>query len=117
MTRPLLRFVMDRFSQLDTTNQDEKNRDDKTGHVLIVDDAIESGQTIQHIITGHLSGQTTRVHVAVLSWSVNYADKKAEINPDSFISKRIHHYPWSQNSPHLETYHRWLRDHELEEWA
>lgn len=116
LTRPALRFVMDRFSQLEKTQPDASPDNTTAGNILIVDDAIESGQTIQHIIDQQLSGKKSAIHVAVISWSADYVDKKAQICPDSFISKRIHHYPWSQNSPHLDRYHRWLEDRGLEEW-
>lgn len=115
LTRPALRIVMDRFSALDKTDESNIVSASKPSKILIVDDAIETGQTLQKVIDQH-SADGSEIQVAVISWSVAYKNKKAEITPDFVISKRIHHYPWSQNSPHLQDYTKWLESRSLKEW-
>ncbi len=114
-TRPVLRIVMDYFSALDETDQSVAKAQETSKKILIVDDAIETGQTLQKIIEQN-SADGSEIQIAVISWSVDYKNKKAKINPEFVISKRIHHYPWSQNSPYLQDYATWLGSRGLEEW-
>lgn len=115
LTKPLLRIVMDRFSALDQTDDSTVVSTSKPCNILVVDDAIETGQTLQKVIDQH-SADGSEIQVAVISWSVAYENKKAQITPEFVISKRIHHYPWSQNSPYLQDYTNWLESHGLKEW-
>lgn len=115
LTRPVLRIVMDRFSALDDQDQSAVVEVDKPQRILIVDDAIETGQTLQKVIDQH-SRDGNEIQVAVISWSIDYPNKTAEINPEFVISTRIHHYPWSQNSPYLHDYTQWLESRGLKEW-
>ena len=116
ITRPLLRVVMDQFSALDK-NHSELVEDHKTyKNILVVDDAIETGQTLEYEVNTQISGKISDYKIAVISWSIHYKKIKSKLKPDFYISERIHHYPWSQNSPYLEEYSNWLQDRKIKEW-
>lgn len=115
VTRPILRILMDYFSRLDKSEDKASDGATTPKRILVVDDAIETGQTLQKVLETY-TADAEEVRIAVISWSYAYAHKKADIKPDYLITKRIHHYPWSQNSPSLADYQAWLLDNKLQEW-
>ncbi|MEM7378820.1 MAG: phosphoribosyltransferase family protein, partial [Pseudomonadota bacterium] len=87
------------------------------GRVLLVDDAIDSGQSIA-IACEQLSARGAReIRTVVITWSDKH-DSLANcgVEPAYFLNRRVQHYPWSENNPALSAYRRWLADHGLEEW-
>lgn len=116
LVRPALRWVIDRFNQLESAHKKEPSQpSQRRFSILIVDDAVETGQTLGAILE-QLSERAANVKIAVISWSDDYPHKRSEITPDYLISKRIHHYPWSHNSPYRTEYLRWLENHQICEW-
>lgn len=80
--------------------------------VVLVDDAVASGQTLQlatRLIREHMGAD---VVTAVLAFS-EYREETTLQRPDLFIGRRLQHYPWSHNSPHYGRYQQWLAEHDL----
>ncbi len=115
----LLRWVMDRFNRLeDSSDSSQLSQSDVDAGILVVDDAIETGQTLKRIMEMQSAENSeVKMYSAVISWSVAYDNIVEDaVEPDFYISKRIQHYPWSQNSNHLAEYHAWLEARGLVEW-
>lgn len=73
--------------------------------VALVDDCIESGQTIAAAREMLTKSGAQAVVVACISWSKLRDSNAAHgVRPDIFISKRVQHYPWSTNSPYWKDY-------------
>jgi phosphoribosylpyrophosphate synthetase len=84
--------------------------------VVIVDDCIDTGSSIAYVREKLLAAGATRVSVAVICWS-NKNDTAAlhGVEPEVYLHRKIHYYPWSNNSPHYDAFKAWLKDagHEL----
>jgi len=83
--------------------------------VVLVDDCIESGQTIAVARDMMLRAGAGRVQVACLSWTplaVDLPQRKlvADVAPDVHVSPVVHIYPWSTSSPHWGDFLRELRE-------
>ncbi len=116
VTKSVLRFTMDRFNRLENSPKSSASVKRSVQNLLIVDDAIESGQTLQRIIEMQGINAKQSIKVAVISWSRNYTGKKYDCVPDYYISERIQHFPWSQNSPANAEYLGWLKERGIQEW-
>ncbi|WNM57985.1 phosphoribosyltransferase [Candidatus Nitrospira allomarina] len=103
-----LKYVMNQYSSLApfspqlTPNVYKKN-------ILLIDDAIETGQTLISAKDILSTAGASSIKTAVLAWS-NHPDvtHKEEIRPDLFIGRRVQHFPWSRNSPYRRDYESWL---------
>ena len=83
--------------------------------VALVDDCIESGQTIAVAREMMLRAGAEKVVVACLSWTplaVDLPQRKlvAGVAPDVYVSPVVHTYPWSTSSPYWEDFLRELKD-------
>lgn len=112
--------IIDSFNKLDTDSA--KSNTDLTrfagsGRVLLVDDAIDSGQSIAIACEQLRKRGATEIRTVVITWSDKH-DSKANcgVEPEYFLNRRVQHYPWSENNPELKHYQQWLTDHELKEW-
>ncbi|MDJ0784959.1 MAG: phosphoribosyltransferase [Desulfosarcinaceae bacterium] len=76
--------------------------------IAIVDDAVESGKTLVAAREELVGADDTKWITAVLSWSALY--DSPIVGPDIFISRKIHHYPWSGNNPAYKDTLKWLAD-------
>lgn len=79
-------------------------------HILLVDDVIETGQTLTMAKKILSAGGPHSINTAVLVWA-NHSDlnKDESIRPDIFIGHRVQHFPWSLNSPYFHDYESWLK--------
>ena len=118
ISRDVLRFVMNKFNRLEENESQQQSDDQEELTVLVIDDAVETGQTLKRIMEMQLDvNPATTIYTAVISWSVAFEKPvSGAVEPDFFISKRIQHYPWSQNSNHFSDYQKWLKDRDLQEW-
>ncbi len=118
ITRDVLKFVMNKFNRLEENDSQQQSESQEESTVLVVDDAVETGQTLKRIIEIQLEiNPSVKIYTAVISWSVAFKNPvPGAVEPDFFISKRIQHYPWSQNSDHFADYQKWLQDRGLQEW-
>ncbi|VAW83433.1 hypothetical protein MNBD_GAMMA16-1328 [hydrothermal vent metagenome] len=114
LNKPMV-WLIDRCKTLDTEAcNEERCPHIKKKNIIIVDDAIETGQTLAMVcqIFNHNEGNI--ITTAVISWSKKY-DSNAlyGVVPDIYIGRRIQHFPWSGNSPYLQDYLNWLAANDL----
>jgi adenine/guanine phosphoribosyltransferase-like PRPP-binding protein len=116
LNRPL-KFVMHRFEKLDPYHDPTPGLDVKDKIVALVDDCIESGQTLRAARRMLENAGARSIEIAVISWSERLDSQEEHgIIPNVFLNKRIQHYPWSRNSPYRTEYMRWLESNGLKEW-
>jgi hypoxanthine phosphoribosyltransferase len=84
-------------------------------HVLIVDDSIVSGKTIEYIRRRFSDNGASRVSVAVLSCADNI-DRPGITEPEIVVNTVFQFFPWSNNSPHWRDYIDFMRQNKLEIW-
>ena len=84
-------------------------------HVVIVDDCIDSGATVAHIFGQLEKNRAASVRVAVLGWGKKFDSKKEHgIEPDIYLDRIIHLYPWSLNNPEYPMFKAWLDGQDLD---
>lgn len=82
-------------------------------NVILVDDAISTGQSLQ-LATKMLTGTgATNITTAVFSWSQNYTPT---ITPDIYFARVTQIFPWSANSSHFNQYRQWMIENNLQEY-
>ncbi|MEE9412974.1 MAG: phosphoribosyltransferase [Methylococcales bacterium] len=110
---PLIR-VINRMNGLSGNNiNDNQYSFNGRKHILIVDDALQSGITIQavkKIIRN--DNEKCKVVVAVISWGLLATTEEKVVTPDIYINRKIQHFPWSVNSPYYKEYQKWLKKHD-----
>lgn len=80
------------------------------GKILLVDDAIDSGQTMT------LAAETLRKkHGATITTAVLACKPKLRAGriADYYVCDRIHHFPWSVNNPSLRDFELWVKRNNL----
>jgi hypoxanthine-guanine phosphoribosyltransferase len=106
-----LRKVMEKFTKLDIKGGSGL-QGDFPPRVVILDDVIETGQSI-NLVRDLLTEQGVKdIIVAVLIWSKvsdEYSDLK--VPPDIYIGRKVQHFPWSLNSPYYKEYMNWVKSH------
>ncbi len=108
-----------RFSQIEQTGPaDDPFGDQVTGKtVVIIDDCIDTGSSVSHVRKQLAAAGAKTIHVAVLCWSSkNNTQDMFGVVPDLFLHRRIHYYPWSNNSPYYKDFLEWLDAHSLSLW-
>ncbi len=103
-----LKYIMNQFSSLAPVSPQLTPNVYKK-RILLIDDAIETGQTLISAKDILSAAGASSIKTAVLAWS-NHPDLtyKEEIRPDVFIGRRVQHFPWSRNSPYRQDYESWL---------
>jgi hypoxanthine phosphoribosyltransferase len=84
-------------------------------YVVLVDDAVHTGQTARHAKEQLLLGGASRVRIAVMCW-YRGEDDSGSWEPDIHLHKNPHFYPWSNNSPFLKEFMAWLPANNLHFW-
>jgi adenine/guanine phosphoribosyltransferase-like PRPP-binding protein len=113
-----LKSLMQRFEKLAPPEDFAKKLDVENKVVALVDDCIETGQTLQAAMMMLQKAGAKSILVAVMSWSEKVDSlSKHGIAPDIFINRCIQHYPWSRNSPFRNDYLNWLEANGLKEWS
>ncbi len=104
-----LKYMMNKFSYLSTASQ-QLTPEVQGRYVLILDDAIETGQTLIRATKIVHTSKARSIKTAALAWSdrsdLNQEDR---IQPDIFIGGRVQHFPWSKNSPYRLDYEKWCK--------
>ncbi len=115
---PILNYplisVIGKMNTLSDNNQNENKECFKERkNILIVDDAIQCGNTIQAAQKIIRSGnEECNLKVAVISWAILVSNEKQVATPDIYINRKIQHFPWSVNSPCYKQYQDWLKKHD-----
>lgn len=78
-------------------------------NVALIDDCIETGQSVTAAKNLLLENGAGAVIVCCLSWSRKVDSLEMhKVEPDIYIGRRVQHYPWSINSPFRGELGRWL---------
>jgi adenine/guanine phosphoribosyltransferase-like PRPP-binding protein len=128
--RPLVRFasailaapgvgliaksLLDRMKALETDATELSHLAVNQRAVVIIDDCVESGRTLAMARQILSDAGARSVHVGVLSRSNSV--EKPLVEPDACVCRRIHTYPWSENSPHYPSFREWLSQEGFEAW-
>jgi len=110
-----MEWLINRFKMLDVEDYSEEvcNQAHKK-NIVVVDDAVETGQTLAMVCQMFNCNASKIVTTAVISWSKKYdSDAQNGIVPNIYIGRRIQHFPWSGNSPYLQEYLQWLAANNL----
>lgn len=107
---PPLIWIMKRMEKLssDALNQSLQHLAGK--HILLVDDAIETGQTVELAINALQQSGCLSVITSVITWSKNQELELKYSMPEIYISRTIQHYPWSFNSPFYKDFVHWIKE-------
>lgn len=108
-----LRWVMHRFEKLKCSSP-INDLPVPSARAVVIDDAVESGQTLKAAKELLLQAGCQHVMTAVLAWSKAHENEPGHEVPDIFIGRRIQHFPWSGNSPFVKEHEEWLAVHGLE---
>ena len=84
-------------------------------YVVLVDDAVHTGQTARHAKEQLLLGGASRVRIAVICW-YRGEDDSGSWEPDIYLHTNPQFYPWSNNSPFLQEFMAWLPANGLHFW-
>lgn len=108
-------WLINQFKILDSTPHSEEVCDQTNKkNIVVVDDAIETGQTLAMVYQIFNCNGGNTVTTAVIAWSNKYdSDALYGIIPNTYIGRRIQHFPWSGNSPYLQEYLQWLTANNL----
>ncbi len=112
--------IMDSFNKLKTEDTvAESTAFPGSGRVLLVDDAIDSGQSIVAARDMLLARGASEVRTVVMTWSdrQSFDANCALYEPEYWLNRRIQHYPWSGNNPMNGAYKSWLAERDLAEWV
>lgn len=113
----LIAPIVDGVNKLEKDEVDAQSQPHRGRSILLVDDAIESGQSIAAAVDMLILQGAESVKVAVISWSKRLdSEQKHGVVPDYVLNRRLQHYPWSENNPQVRAYRNWLAEHDLAEW-
>lgn len=109
--------IMDSVNKLESEEVDKSKLPHAGRSILLVDDAIESGQSIASAVDMLILQGAQTVKVAVIGWSKRIdSEQKHGVVPDYVLNRRLQHYPWSENNPEVHAYRDWLAERQLAEW-
>jgi hypoxanthine phosphoribosyltransferase len=90
---------------------------DVTGkRVLLVDDCIVSGGSVRYVAERLAQFGAAEVKTAVICWCEDVPGGVPAPEPDVYLHRQIHNYPWSGDSDALADFKRWLTAHGLTFW-
>jgi hypoxanthine phosphoribosyltransferase len=84
--------------------------------VLLVDDCIVSGASVRHVAERLAACSAAEVRTAVICWCEDVPGGVPAPEPDVYLQRQIHTYPWAGNSDDLDAFKRWVSAHGLELW-
>jgi predicted phosphoribosyltransferase len=90
----------------------------KGKHVILIDDCILSGETIQLAKKTLLKAGSIDVLTGVLTLHNTEKDQNMSIqfDPIVYLNTRIAHYPWSQNNKEYKNFLNWLNGRGIKPW-
>jgi hypoxanthine phosphoribosyltransferase len=125
LSRPVLRRLIDKMNRLKTDTDGRlaiesgaRQASFKGNHIILVDDCINSGQTIQLAKKTLLAAGAKDVLTGVLTVYNSEKDqfKSKQFGPLVYLNTRIHHYPWSQNNNEYDDLLYWLNERGIKPW-
>jgi hypoxanthine phosphoribosyltransferase len=109
---PPLIWIMKRMEKLSSETLDQSLQHLSGKHILLVDDAIETGQTVTLAKNILRQSECLSVTTSVATWSKNHKPEQEVSTPEIFIGRTIQHYPWSYNSPFFMDYEHWVKQND-----
>lgn len=86
--------------------------------VVIVDDCVDTGASLKYIVEKLRNGGAKSITTAVLCWSNKHDTAQSlGVTPDLFLHRRIHYYPWSNNSPYFKEFLAWSENEKVALWS
>ena len=82
--------------------------------VLLIDDCVETGNSLALVRQQLLSAGATEVKMAVICWAT--MPKMSVIVPDIYLHTTAHYYPWSGSSRYWGDFLDWLKVRGLALW-
>jgi len=80
--------------------------------VLLVDDCVESGRTIEYIKPRLAGAGAARITLAVIS-VVGLEREGRTVEPEILLTRVFQFYPWSSNSPYFGAYMDFMTKHNI----
>lgn len=116
--RALTRRFSRTFNQVETAAHDEDTGIQVAGrHVVIVDDCVDSGSSAAHVRDRLHARGAASVRVAVISWLKKHDSGTMHgVEPDIYLHRTLHYYPWALNSPDYGRFEAWLAEHGRQLW-
>lgn len=86
--------------------------------VALIDDCVVSGASLRYV-EDRLKAAGAEVRTGVICWSddARAIDPAKNREPDTWLHREVHFYPWSGASPALPEFKAWLRGRGLELWT
>jgi len=108
----IIRMVNNRYRDLEQADN-SFTFSVKGKHIVIVDDVVHTGASVNHVRDQLIKEGAARITVAVLYWYQGFGDS-GEWAPDIYLNRGDGRwYPWSFNSPYHKDYLEWLAAHDL----
>jgi adenine/guanine phosphoribosyltransferase-like PRPP-binding protein len=125
--RPILAPMIDNMNRLQKSDNDPFGGvDDRQHslfggkHVILIDDCIESGQTVALARRMVTEAGASAVTTGVITFFrlENDPAKADQFSPMVYINGRTqHHYPWSQNNAEYDDFLSWLGTRGIKPWV
>jgi phosphoribosylpyrophosphate synthetase len=112
---PLWNFIQNRSAGLETS-EESFAFDVKGKSVVLVDDCIVTGGSLEEVKRRLLDQGAASVVTAVICWTDNGPGGPEGKRPDVFLHRAIHFYPWSNNSPFLDRFEAWVKGNGMVLW-
>jgi adenine/guanine phosphoribosyltransferase-like PRPP-binding protein len=114
--------IIDRMNRLEidtggklSTESNAEHASFKDKHIILVDDCIQSGETIRLAKKMLLEAGAKEVLTGVLTLKKDKS-KSEHFDPIVYLNTRIQYYPWSQNNKEYENYLSWLNGRGIKPW-
>jgi phosphoribosylpyrophosphate synthetase len=122
---PVWRRLINKMKKLEmdapaevSTESEQSHTSFKGKHVILVDDCIESGQTIRQAKKSLLEAGAKAVTTGVLTLKKLKDDRfhSEQFEPIVYLNTRIQHYPWSHNNKEYQNFLDWLNGRGIKPW-
>lgn len=106
---PPARAILDRMNGLEEIPPGSVALPVAGKHLILVDDCVESGQTLQRARSIAAACGASSVRSAVITWAARPPlGTPSLVAPDIWLNRLVPHFPWSANSPWYPEFERWL---------
>jgi hypoxanthine phosphoribosyltransferase len=112
---PFVNFFSKAFDRRYSAIEEQQSPDERSQfagfagkRALIIDDCIDTGSSVSYVRKCLKDIGAKEIKTAVICWSnKNDTQKLNSVVPDVFLHRKIHFYPWSNNSPHYRDFVTW----------
>lgn len=86
-------------------------------HIVLVDDAIETGNSFRHVTAMMVAAGAASVRTAAYCWADMPKIPDEQSRPTIYLHREIQVYPWSNNSTHVGAFESWLSENGITLWT